>query len=214
MNKMKRSLVAKMALGAFLLLSPMPLTAQEYRTAYLLRGGQVFYDDVPVEAADFRTFRILGRGYAKDRYHVYLDGRILAYVDPAGFRLYDDERAPEDDDAAVYGQRGRHSGYFKSNFDVFYDGRKLEGASAGTFREMGAGYAKDAFRVYYRGRLLGDASSNSFQEIGGGYAKDAFRVYYCGRKLDDASASTFQYAGKGYGRDSFNTYFQGRKISD
>ena len=205
MRKMKRGIIAKMALGLFLLFVSMPLMAQEYRSDYLIRDGQVFYDYVPMETADFRTFRVLGKGYAKDRYHVYLDGT---------FRLLGEGYAPEYEEAEPYGRNRAGEGYFKSNFDVFYNGHKLEGASASTFREIGAGYAKDAFRVYYRGRLLEDATSSTFREIGGGYAKDSFRVYYCGRELADASASTFVYSGKGYGRDTFNTYFLGRKISD
>lgn len=206
--------MVRMGVGMFLLFAPMPLAAQEYSSDYLMRDGQVFYDYVPMETADFRTFRVLGKGYAKDRYHVYLDGKILAYVDPFTFRLLGDRHAPGYEEAETYGRNRVGDGYFKSNFDVFYNGRKLEGASAGTFREIGAGYAKDSFRVYYCGQPLEGASPGTFREIGGGYAKDSFLVYYCGRKLSGASANTFRYSGRGYGCDTFNTYFLGRKISD
>lgn len=68
---------------------------------------------------------------------------------------------------SVYGQdsRGececrhgaRHgivASYQKTDFDVFYRGRKIKGASASTFLELADGYAKDTFNMYYWGRKI------------------------------------------------------------
>lgn len=188
------------------------VNAQNYKSNYSIESNGVYYNGGLIDEADASTFIILGHGYAKDRNNVYMEGRILKYVDPFSFRLverYDDYNGS---DRQYNGHRG--GGYFKSNFDVFYDGRKIEDASASTFRELEDGYAKDAFNVYYRGRKVDDASANSFKKVGGGYFKDAFNFYFRGRKVDDASANTFEYTGNGYAHDSFNTYYQGKKVSD
>ena len=45
-------------------------------------------------------------------------------------------------------------GYAKDSFSVFYYGKKVDGASAASFKYTGNGYGKDAFNDYYRGRKL------------------------------------------------------------
>lgn len=106
MRKMKRGIIAKMALGLFLLFVSMPLMAQEYRSDYLIRDGQVFYDYVPMETADFRTFRVLGKGYAKDSFRVYYCGRELADASASTF---------------VYSGKG----YGRDTFNTYFLGRKI-----------------------------------------------------------------------------------------
>ncbi len=179
-NRLRKNIL-KIFLATSLILMPSFASAQNSRPDYQVRDTEVYYHQERIKDADADSFHNLGFGYGKDRYHVYKDGEILEYVDPEPFRI--DPR---------YGghQQGREEnrergGYFKSTFDVFYNGRKIE-----------------------------DATPSSFQEIGGGYAKDAFNVYYRGKKVEDASPSSFQYKGKGYARDSFNTYFYGKKISN
>lgn len=52
---------------------------------------------------------------------------------------------------------------------------------------MGGGYSKDNFDVYFRGRKIEDASASSFKYLGGGYGKDNWKVIYQGRVVEDAS---------------------------
>lgn len=166
------------------------LSAQPARGGYHIdRMNQtVYFCDTPISDADIRTFRDLGYGYAKDNRHVYLYGEILLYVDPATFRV-----------SRQYGPDGGHNhrpgddypypdtrkrGYLISNFDVFYNGKKVEDASAQSFEVLKDGYAKDAFNVYWNGKKIQDASSHSFEVLRDGYAKDAFNTYYLGKRID------------------------------
>ena len=55
---------------------------------------------------------------------------------------------------------------------------------ASSFKEIGDGYAKDAFNVFYYGKKVDGASASTFKYTGDGYAQDAFNAYYRGRKLD------------------------------
>ena len=75
------------------------------------------------------------------------------------------------------------------------------------------GYTKDSWSVYYRGRKVEGASASSFADLGGGYGKDNWKVFYEGREVKDASASTFEYVGRGCAKDAWNSFFQGRKQS-
>ena len=102
--------------------------------------------------------------------------------------------------------------YLVTDFDVYYGGHKVKGASATSFKDLGMGYAKDSFHVYHDGMRLEGASATSFEILGWGYSKDSFSVYYCGRKIEGASASSFCAGRDGYGKDSFNAYYCGRKI--
>ena len=152
----------------------------------------------------------MGCGYAKDCENVYLDGRVLEYVDHATFRLKSHSKSYYREPMEHRDYDRRHDGYYKSDFNVYYDGKKID-ATAATFKEIGEGYAKDSFSVFYHGRKI-DASAGSFKLLEGGYAKDAFTVFYFGKKVDGASAGTFKYTGDGYAKDAFNDYYRGRKL--
>ena len=195
--------------------------AQIDRDDYSIHGNVVSYRGIPLDNADPQTFVVLGHGYAKDYYNVYLEGMILKYVDPSSFRLKavpypEDGRIefyPEISDWQVYPETyGRQNyGYVVTSNTVLFNGRKIEGASSYSFEILQGGYAKDTFNVYFLGRKI-DASGSSFKYLGDGYAKDAFNAYYYGSKMDGIMVSTFKVLGGGYAEDSFDTYYRGRKV--
>ena len=200
---------------AFLLKSLMVIgligcTTSVFAQSYEVDRGRVYFERKPIPYADARTFVDLGCGYAKDCENVYLDGRVLEYVDPATFRLKSHSKSHYREPMEHRDYDRRHEGYYKSDFNVYYDGKKID-ATAATFKEIGEGYAKDSFSVFYHGRKI-DASAGSFKLLEGGYAKDAFTVFYFGKKVDGASAGTFKYTGDGYAKDAFNDYYRGRKL--
>lgn len=153
-----------------------------FAQAYQVDRNRVFFDREPMPYADARTFVDLGYGYAKDRDNVYLDGRILEFVDPATFRLKGRDGSHVRKHRGDHERSAAHSGYYKTKFNVYYGDKKI------------------------------DAVPTSFKEIGGGYAKDAFNVFYEGMKVEGASASTFKYTGDGYAEDAFNAFYRGRKL--
>ena len=102
--------------------------------------------------------------------------------------------------------------YLVTDFDVYYGGHKVKGASATSFEILGWGYSKDSFSVYYCGRKIEGASASSFCAGRDGYGKDSFNAYYCGRKIEGASVSSFRAGRDGYASDTFNTYYEGVRI--
>jgi hypothetical protein len=192
--------------------------AQRGMSDYQIKGDKVFYNGRAI-AADVRTFRILGHGYAKDRMNVYLDGMVLRYVDPSTFRLHVSTPEPRGLGSVSRGRGVPEPNhyfapkYVVSRYDVMFDGRKVQGASANTFKDLHDGYAMDAFTVYYFGEKLNGAVSSSFRNLGAGYALDAFGVYYRGEKMrETVGSSSFRVLDDGYARDAFNVYFCGKKI--
>ena len=156
-------------------------TLTSHAQRYEIDRDRVFFGENVVMQADARSFVDLGFGYAKDRWNVYLNGRLLEFVDPSTFRL---KRGPalrhhghEEVDAEA--QRG----YYKNQFNVYYGNKKID-AQAATFVELGDGYAKDAFNAYYRGKKVEGAFASTFKSTGNGYAEDTFNAYYKGKKLE------------------------------
>ena len=108
--------------------------------------------------------------------------------------------------------RRYHSPYLVSNDRVFFNGRRVDGATASSFAILKDGYAKDKWNVYYCGEKLKGATSNSFEALGYGYAKDKWNVYFDGEKIKGASPNGFKVLYDGYAEDKWNTYYWGRKI--
>lgn len=81
-------------------------------------------------------------------------------------------------------------------------------------RRRVAHYVTDTWNVYYRGRKVEGAAVSSFRELAPGYGRDAWSVFFDGVKIEGASASSFEYLGEGYGRDAWNTYYFGRRADE
>lgn len=193
-----------------LVMAMMGWTLTSYAQRYEVDRDRVYFGGEMVIHADIRSFVDLGFGYAKDRHHVYMNGRILEYVDPSSFRLKESRHrhghANTDRDI-----QEPYKGYHKTSFSVYYGDKKIDAVSS-QFVELDYGYAKDSFSVFFLGEKIKGATCSSFEVLGGGYAKDAFSVYYYGEKVEGAFASTFRYTSNGYAEDNFNTYYRGKKL--
>jgi hypothetical protein len=76
------------------------------------------------------------------------------------------------------------SPYYKDEFNVYYNNRKVEEATAMTFKDLGNCYGKDAFDVFYKGYMISGADADSFiVDIDGLHAHDNFYTYFKGQKL-------------------------------
>ena len=103
--------------------------------------------------------------------------------------------------------------YVVSGSYVYYNGERVKGARASSFKDLGWGYAMDTFDVYYCGKEI-DASTMNFEVLTDGYAKNVFDVFYCGKEVKGASPSSFKVLSNGYAKDAFDTYYMGKEIDD
>src|SRR5574344_2054587 len=197
---------------------------------YTFKEDAVMYNNQRVVGADICTFRDLGHGYAKDILNVYINGKILDYVDPTTFRLTESQDSEEIGRGGGYRHRRdgnadyqsyddgyyydyREEGYLVFKNDVLFNGKKVQNAHNKSFKELGNGYAKDSFRIFYCGNKIDGGMSSSFVNLGGGYAKDSFCIFYRGNKIDGGMSSSFVNLGGGYAKDSFSAYYRGVKIT-
>ena len=105
--------------------------------------------------------------------------------------------APEEVRASQPNRERRHGAYSKDNWTVYYEGRKVKGASASSFTDLGGGYGKDDWTVFYRGRKVEGASASSFESLGNGMGKDNWHTDHYGERYD-GSALTGERLGGGY----------------
>ncbi len=206
--------VRNMMLAATMLLSLTTTMAQKYQSTYTVRGNRALYDGREMPQADVPTFQILGYGYAKDRFNVYLDGQVLRYVDPQTFRLFNPNNQPGYSNQ--HGQAEQYQGYIQPGRG--HDHEQSERGHGDAYHPNDSyhngyahpiGYLVNRNEVFFDGRLIKDASGSSFKDLGQGYGKDAFRVYYYGERISDASSSSFKVLSDGYCRDAFRAYYRG-----
>ncbi|CAF3322418.1 unnamed protein product [Rotaria sp. Silwood2] len=72
-------------------------------------------------------------------------------------------------------------------------------------------YSKDIDNVYFMGKKIEGAYPSSFQSIGNGYAKDSYGVFYMGIKIEGTRPSSFQFIDGGYTNDYDNAYCIGKQ---
>ena len=231
---MKKMITKVMMTVVLLSLTTMAEAQRMDKDGYRIKGNVALFQGKAIREADVRTFVVLGYGYAKDRENVYLNGKVLPWVDPVTFSLKKgngnhghDTFRPNHGGGQNRPDNGWNGGnkrpncnkgnkhfkkYIISNSEVFYAGKRLQGASSSSFKDLGYGYGKDAFDVYFLGKKISGASASSFRLLKDGYCKDAFDVYYFGEKVKGASASSFKVDQDGYAHDAFSTFYFGKEI--
>lgn len=98
---------------------------------------------------------------------------------------------------------------------VRWSGRKIRGASAGSFRALGGRLGIDADHVYLAGRPQ-KADAASFELLSAGYGRDAERAYLVMetklKPIPGADAASFEALGQYYARDKAKAYFQASRL--
>lgn len=185
--------------------------AQSSSDGYFIGKNFISYNDSLMSEADVPSFSIMSHGYAKDNRHVYLNGKVLEYADPATFSLTDrtGSEGPKTEDATqnarpaatergkaqnngktsvldiVLGTDNSTSKYAVNGTVVAYDGNVIKKADAATFKYVGGEYAADKHHAYYKGHILGDAwGIGLFTYKGNGYATDGVHWYCNGKPVD------------------------------
>lgn len=240
---MMKKMLKRVWMGAMFLTLATSMSAQRYQSMYAVKNNKVTYDNKTIREADARSFQVLGYGYAKDRYNVYLDGNVLRFVDPQTFRVQGQpnnmgpvQAMPGEPQPGHGHGEGMHPGepqpgngyhigdefhgqyhperldYMITRNEVYFAGRRIAGASATTFKDLGEGYGKDAFDVYYYGEKIKGASASSFKVVGEGYSRDNFSAFFRGKEIKGSSGSTFKLIGQGYAKDAFDVYYYGEEI--
>ena len=176
---------------------------------YFVGKNYVSYCDSLMNRAAAVTFIDLGHGYAKDKSHVYKDGGILSFVDPATFAVKDGAVAAEKTKKDKAATADKRQEAVSSDSD---DGNTLLDHILGT-DEPGNRYAIDGQTVTYNGNTVKGADAATFKYVGGDYAADKHHGYYKGRILKDAWGTGYlRYKGNGTAYDGVHYYSNGLPV--
>ena len=155
--------------------------------------------------ADPATFKVLGKGYAKDHIHAFYDGCVIDQANGRSFKIID-------------------KGYAKDTRHVFYYGNIVEGADPDSFHKVKGHLFEDKNDYYWTGYGLKVHDKASFVVIGDennfltSWGKDKSHYYYfpdkvCGSHKDFNSLHPIKsYMPIGgysaYASDKFSVYFK------
>ena len=113
--------------------------------------------------------------------------------------------------------------FIKDKNNVYYQGRKFEGADPKTFKALGDNLFKDKNNVYSDTKKIKGVDVKTFKVLGNYYFKDKNNVYYYHYYYDDDDVSNYIIKGSDpntfkileindYSKDKSNVYYKGEKI--
>ena|SRR3989338_8840398 len=144
--------------------------------------------DKKIEGADIETFRVLGEGYAVDKNHAYVLGKLF--------------RTMNVDLETLTPILAFLACYIKDKNIVFVGDEPIEGSDPDSFLVLASGrYAKDKNHVYYLGTTIQGADIESFVALESTStsiyiqidecAKDKNRFYYKGEPTSEEEVKRF-----------------------
>jgi DKNYY family len=200
-----RTAIAALCVGAA---ATLAACSNEIIGGYFQRDGREYWSGgidgstSEVVGADTGSFHAFGMDYARDKAHVYFDGRP---VDGADVSSFDDLTGD----------------YARDKSRIYYRGAQLADADRATFSVLDGGYAKDVSHVWHHDKVISSDPAHFRTLDNGGGAKDTMSVF-CPPDAtvmsNDAEhfviLGTSRSAGvTGYTKDSHAVYFNCQPIS-
>ena len=159
-----------------------------------------YYDSVRIDGVDLSTFNIVGHRLAKDKYHVYMDGLVLADADPATFE-------------SIEG-----SLYYRDKSHVWDYNKLLVGADPATFEILQKSYVRDKSHVWYcewEDKMLVGADPATFEVIGDtDYSRDKSHIWFRDVLLEDADYATFVADYESFAHDKHGSFIADRRDTE
>ena len=174
-----------------------PASFEAFDTTYARDRSHVYFDGRPLVGADAASFELLDRpGFFKDRQHVYQLDRPFS-DDPAHFELLDGDLSK--DSTAVYWSDGRVLSDDPAHFAIMSNQDHYL-------------FTKDRETVHVNGNPIAGADPATFRVLQGAYAQDGGRVFYFADEIVDADAASFHPLEGPYASDSARVYWMGKAI--
>jgi len=160
---------------------------------------------IRVNGADVDTFQALSGWFAKDKNHVYWQGRRLRDADPSSISVLNNYFAI--DQSRVFGHGTTLLGANPGSFELlqggwsrdaenyFYGTRRVPVCDHGSFRiinEFTPFRAIDAKCYYWERQIVQIEDFATFEILPGGYAIDESTVYFAERKIQEADVQSFE----------------------
>ncbi len=214
--------------------------------SYNIRGDQVYYEETcghrilkrnHLFAADTKSFRQISDKYAKDKYYVYYEGKVLPGVDPKTFELNVSGKNNGGITNPIFAKNGKY---------IMINGETVLNSDSKTFCRISDEYYADKNNIYHKWgnipedadpkdiKLIGDdilisnnhvfynsetvrsADTGSFQATDiADYYKDKEHYFFLDELLEDSdSKKELKEIGSSYSSNNGNVYYGGDKIED
>lgn len=139
----------------------LPGSFRHLSGVYWMDARRIYFEGVPIIGADPASFEVLRSPWARDAKSCFRGPYPIPDSDPSTFQPIDFLWARDKSHYYAYNHtnivivrcdyssmRILGSGYAKDRNQVFWLGREVKGADAGTFEVIGASLGKDKFRRY------------------------------------------------------------------
>lgn len=145
-----------------------------YAFAFARDKYHVYVDGIIIDGADSLTFNFINSKYQSDKNQVYFRGQFLNGADPNSFQTFQEYACGKD------------------NKHVYWAGNKIIGADATSFKHIKGGYSKDRTHVFFGDTIIENAEPESFKVLDGfTFASDNNYVYKKGVKIEDVTPDNF-----------------------
>ncbi|MCG7562565.1 DKNYY domain-containing protein [Pseudoalteromonas sp. McH1-42] len=195
------------------------------RFGYAKDKHLVFKSGGSIPFADPATFRKLSQYYAADKRYVYFKGEIVRGANPDNVRVIDDKwnyRGYLLSDNKVYLGTDKVftpcdidtfkvfdvGGFAKDRECVFFEGERVTGASAKSFRGLYIDYGADHQHVYYQTKRVKGLNVKDFRKLSAEYAKDKKHIYFQDQ-VTTISPEGFRVVDGGYAKNDQHVFYQG-----
>ena len=212
---------------------------------FVLDKNYLYVNGVPQEMVDVTSFeQVSNTPYAKDKDHMYYShlrvyeeitdkNKVLVAegANPAEFELVCDERnrycyyyGKDKENVYYIGKRieGADAASFGIKYPyafdknyVYYNGRKMEGSSGSTFEVLDHSYQLDENQVYCYGTIVEGVVGKNFRLLGDtGLGTDGVLICYGTTVFENGDPETFVDLGCGYSKDKNNVYHRGQIMEE
>lgn len=124
----------------------------------------------------YASFSIAGKGFSKDKNHVYIGSKILNGADAVTFIIF-----PHDENSLDA------FNYTRDKAHVFWKDKTFGEIDIAAFKVVGLGYATDGKHIYYHTGIVKNADPSTFKTYEHAYgdadAEDAKNKYHEGIKV-------------------------------
>ena len=163
-----------------------------------------------IKNADKGSFSVLAQNFAKDKYHVYYDEKILENANPESFILLSDGKKSND------GKYVYHA-YSKDNKNVYHFNELIPNLNAPSFELLWGSFTRDCNAIYYDGIKLADSSEepkfleNDYKQA---YLQIENKIYYTEHLLEVSDTDTFQVLTPPFSKDRLHVFSRENIIPD
>ncbi|KAF7788353.1 hypothetical protein PRUB_a2990 [Pseudoalteromonas rubra] len=195
------------------------------RFGYAKDKHLVFKSGRSIPFADPATFRKLSQYYAADKRYVYFNGEIVRGANPDNVQVIDDSSSFQGyllSDNKVYLGTDKvftpcdietfkvlSIGTFAKDQEcVFYEGERVMGASAKSFRRLYLDYGADHQHVYYRTKRVKGLNVKDFRSLSDEYARDKHHIYFHEQRTT-ISPEGFRAFDGAYAKNDQHVFYQG-----